>query len=42
MFRNCEKLISIEIPNSVKSIDDYAFEDCSSLTNIEIPNSVKR
>ena len=28
------------IPNSVTSIEDYAFRDCSSLTNIEIPNSI--
>ena len=31
---------SIEIPNSVKSIGDAAFQDCTSLENIEIPNSV--
>ncbi|MBO7234403.1 MAG: leucine-rich repeat domain-containing protein [Paludibacteraceae bacterium] len=30
----------IEIPNSVTTIEDYAFEDCSSLTSITIPNSV--
>ena len=29
-----------EIPNSVKSIEDYAFFDCSSLASIIIPNGV--
>ena len=31
VFRDCGNLTSIEIPNSVTSIDDYAFEGCSSL-----------
>ena len=35
-FRNCQGLISIEIPNSVTSIGDQAFFGCSSLTSITI------
>ena len=32
---------SYSIPNSVTSVDDWAFENCYKLTFIEIPNSVK-
>ena len=37
---NGEIITSITIPNSVTSIEDYAFDGCSSLTSITIPNSV--
>lgn len=39
-FASCTSLTSIEIPNSVISIDFTAFYNCSSLTSITIPNSV--
>ena len=39
-FYGCNKLTSIEIPNSVTSIGDEAFRGCYGLTSIEIPNSV--
>ena len=39
-FRNCTKLTSIEIPNSVTSIGYNAFGGCTSLASINIPNSV--
>ncbi len=32
---------SYTIPNSVKTIGDYAFCECSGLTSVTIPNSVK-
>lgn len=38
-FSGCEKLISVEIPNSVDVIEDYAFAGTTFL-NIDIPNSV--
>ena len=40
-FSYCTVLKSIKIPDSVKSIGDYAFKDCG-LTSINIPNSVTR
>lgn len=40
VFYDCDSLTSIEIPDSVITIDDYAFLDCSSLTNIILPNSL--
>lgn len=41
-FSECEKLISVTIPDSVTSIGNSTFFGCESLTNITIPNSVTR
>lgn len=41
-FVGCEKLVSVEIPNSITAIEDYAFEGCVSLADIMIPNSVTK
>ena len=38
-FSGCG-LTSVTIPNSVTSINNYAFWDCSSLQSVTIPNSV--
>ena len=39
-FKECTKLVSVTIPNSVKEIDLYAFYNCKSLKSIVIPNGV--
>ena len=40
-FRNCVKLISVEIPDSVTVIEDSAFYECKGLENVIIGNGVK-
>jgi hypothetical protein len=42
MFVDCSGLTSIEIPSSVKIIENGAFARCTGLTSIEIPSSVTR
>ena len=39
-FGYCHSLVSITIPDSIKSIDIYAFIDCNSLVSITIPDGV--
>lgn len=39
-FVDCSKVTSIVIPDSVTSIEAYAFSYCTGLTNIVIPDSV--
>lgn len=38
-FYRCEKLESIFIPPSIKTINESAFYDCKGLTTINVPNS---
>nr|MBP3281785.1 leucine-rich repeat domain-containing protein [Treponema sp.] len=33
---------SVEIPDGVEEIDEWAFSDCASLTSVEIPSSVTK
>ncbi len=40
VFRGCNGLTSVTIPNTVTSIGDYALYGCNGLTSITIPNSV--
>lgn len=40
LFHNCSQLTTIQIPDSVLSIQDYAFGNCISLETIHIPVSV--
>ena len=39
-FRECESLVSIDIPSNITTIEECAFMDCSGLTSIVIPASV--
>ncbi len=39
-FAACDKLISITLPESIKTIGGYAFNECTALTDFIIPNSV--
>ena len=39
-FNYLINITSVNIPNSVTKIDNYAFKDCSALAQITIPNSV--
>lgn len=41
-FENCEKLSSIELPDTLENIGKGAFRGCTSLRGIQIPESVKR
>ncbi|MBR5168435.1 MAG: leucine-rich repeat protein, partial [Salinivirgaceae bacterium] len=41
-FYECSSLTSVTIPNSVTTIDNYAFKSCSKLTSVTIPNSVTK
>ena len=39
-FRGCTNLTTIILPETIKSIGDYAFYECPGLTNLSIPNEV--
>ncbi len=41
-FKDCSKLSSVTIPNSVKTIESWAFYRCYGLKSVTIPNSVER
>ena len=39
-FKHCQKMTSINLPETITSIDGYAFDGCSGLTSITIPSKV--
>lgn len=39
-FNGCTLLESVQLPNSITTIDNVAFSDCSSLTNITFPEKL--
>lgn len=41
-FSKCDKLVSIDIPDSVVEMGAEAFFGCSSLEDVRLPNSIKR
>lgn len=41
LFMNCNNLTTINIPSSVKLINNYAFYGCSTLTSFTIPSTVE-
>ena len=41
VFKYCENLEQVSIPNTVKRIECAAFRGCTKLTHIDIPGSVK-
>ena len=40
MFKNCDNLEAIEIPNGVKYIGSNSFANCKKLSEITIPSTV--
>ena len=42
IFRSCNKITTVVLPESITSIGGEAFASCSSLTDINIPSSVTR
>ena len=40
-FYNAEKLVSVSLPDSIKKIDDYAFDNCYLLSGINFPESLE-
>lgn len=42
VFRDCEKLESINIPESVTALSDHAFYNCKSLKSVTIPSKLTK
>ena len=40
VFKDCQHITSLTIPNSVNYVQGWAFENCTSLTSLTLPNSI--
>ncbi len=42
LFRNCSALVSISLPEGIKSMRAYTFKGCTSLESLTLPRSIER
>jgi len=42
MFRDCDRLIGITIPDSIKEINSYAFTNCPWLVSVNLPPNLEK
>lgn len=40
IFRECSKVVSVNLPSNITSIEDWAFEGCNNMIVITIPNKL--
>lgn len=40
VFQGCNKLVSIDVPESIDDLGSYAFDGCSSLESINLPSGI--
>ena len=41
LFRECNSLVGVTLPNTITSIESNAFENCSKLAAIDLPDSLR-
>jgi len=41
LFQSCPNLISVDLPNSIKTIGEFAFNECPNLVTINMPTSLE-
>lgn len=41
-FQNCQKLVTVELPEGLQTIGESAFNSCRALKTINIPSTIKR
>ena len=40
-FRDCDRLYSVTLPSSIRSIGKYAFKNCTRLSSVTLPGSIE-